>query len=226
MRTRTFHIRLKEWFPSEDPIATLLAKLCILREDYLLELSGMTQGDDDLIGESKPTYRGLEIELDGNSVGWRRMYFYRNSLRTLYEIRRETENVYDTPKLREALDKESPLFRETFEQLCNKMKIAADRVERIRHKLGGHVDSGAVKKALRDMPYDTKGLFQDGDIKGKKHYKFVGEIVLRMILPDVSENEMHEKLEGLLDETEQLIPVFSLIDYIVTIYIQDRKFDY
>lgn len=226
MRTRIFHIRLKEWFPPEDPIASLLAKLCILREDYLLELSGIVQGDDEFIGESKPTYRGLEVDLDANSVGWRRMYFYRNSLRTLFEIRKETENVYDTPKLREALDKESPRFRETFEQLCNKMKIAADRVERIRHNLGGHVASGAVTKALRDMPHDTKGLFQDGDIKGKKHYKFVGEIVLRMMLPGVPDNEMHEKLEELLDETQELVPVFSLIDYLLTIYILDRQLEY
>jgi hypothetical protein len=167
-----------------------------------------------------------KTNLDGNSVGWRRMYFYRNSLRTLFEIRKETENVYATPKLREALHKESPLFRDTFEQLSNKMKIAADRVERIRHKIGGHVDRGAVKKALRDMPHDTKGLFLDGEIRGKKHYKFVGEIVLRMMLPDVPENEMHEKLEELLDETEQLLPVFSLIDSVVTIYIRDRNFDY
>jgi hypothetical protein len=221
MRTHTFHIRLKEWFPSEDPIATLLAKLCILREDYLLELSGMIQGND-IIGESKPTYSGLEVDLDENSVGWRRMYFYRNSLRTLFEIRKETENVFDTPKLREALGKESPRFRETFEELCNKMKIAADRVERIRHNLGGHVDSGAVKKALRDMPHDIRGLFQDGDIKGKKHYKFVGDIVLRMMIPSVPENEMHEKLDGLLHETHQLVPVFTLIDDVVTIYILDR----
>jgi hypothetical protein len=221
MRTRISHIRIKEWFPSEDPIAIFLAKLCILREDYLLELSGIIQGNDS-IGESKPTYSGSEVDLDENSVGWRKMYFYRNSLRTLFEIREEIERVYNNSTIREALAKESPRFRDTFGQLRNKMKIAAERVKRIRHNLGGHVASGAIKKALRDMPHDTRGLFQDGDIKGKKRYKFVGDIVLRAMLPDVPENEMTEKLEELLDETQPLVPVFALIDDVVAIYLLDR----
>ena len=211
--------------PAEDPIATLLAKLCILREDYLLELSGMIHGGDD-IGESKLAYLGPDLHLDDNSVSWRRMYFYRNCLRTLYEIRKETESVDERPNLRAALDRESPQFKETFATLSNKMKIAAERVERIRHNVGGHVDSGAVKKALRDMPADTRGLFQDADLQGKKHYQFVGEIVLRMMLPNVPDNEMHENLETLLDETDELLPVFSLVDFLVTIFVKDRKLEY
>lgn len=221
MRTIISHIRIKEWFPPEDPIAIHLATLCVLREDYLLELSGMIHGDE-TIGASQPTYGGPEVGIDENSVSWRRVYFYRNSLRTLFEIRSELESAYGKPKFREALSTESSTFREAYDQLFSTMKIAAERVERIRHKLGGHVDSGAIKKALRDMPHETRGLFQDGDIQGKRRYKFVGEIVLRVMLPDVPEGELHDKLEALLDETEQLIPAFRLIDSVLGIYIQDR----
>lgn len=43
--TRTVHIPVRQWFPPDDPIAILVVKLCILREDYLLELAGMIEGE-------------------------------------------------------------------------------------------------------------------------------------------------------------------------------------
>lgn len=221
MRTTSFHIRIKEWFPSEDPISVLLATLCILREDYLLELTGMIQGHDAL-PESKETNNGANIDLDENSIAWRRMYFYRNSLRTLYEIRKTVESAYEKPQVREALEKESSRFRDAYSELCSQMKVAADRVERIRHNLGGHISSGAIGKSLRELSHDTRGLFQDGDMKGKKRYKFVGEIVLRAMLPDTSDQQMYDKAEQLFDETEKLLSVFSLIDDVVSMYILDR----
>ena len=52
----------------------MMAMLCILRGDLLLELYGMTNE---------------HIErLDDNDSGYRRTYFWRNSLRTLEEIKK------------------------------------------------------------------------------------------------------------------------------------------
>lgn len=44
-RSHIRHITLSRWFPANDPLATLVARLCILREDYLLELQGLIKKD-------------------------------------------------------------------------------------------------------------------------------------------------------------------------------------
>jgi hypothetical protein len=67
-------IKLRKWFPPQDTVATMVAMLCILREDLLLELYGITN-------EHIP-------RLDDNDSGYRRTYFWRNSLRTLTEIKK------------------------------------------------------------------------------------------------------------------------------------------
>jgi hypothetical protein len=120
MRSNIFHIRIKEWFPADDPVAVVLAKLCVLREDYLLELAGIVMSDQPF-GTCKPTYSALDVDFDENSSGWRRMYFYRNSLRTLYEIRQEIDDVYRDAKLKKALEKESKSFRDALAVLSEKM---------------------------------------------------------------------------------------------------------
>ena len=93
----------------------------------------------------------------------------------------------------------------------------------MRNNLGGHVSRGEIEKILRDIPDDTRALFQDGEVSGKKRYKFVGDIVIRMFLPGVPENEQLAKLDELLKETAQLIPFFGMIDAVMAVYIQDRK---
>jgi hypothetical protein len=34
-------IKLRKWFPADDPLAVPVARLCILREDFLLEMRGV-----------------------------------------------------------------------------------------------------------------------------------------------------------------------------------------
>jgi hypothetical protein len=223
MRTSTFQIPIKQWFPPEDPIAILIVKLCILREDYLLELAGLSHGKE-LFPEFAPgNKKTLEAILDENSVGWRRVYFYRNALRTLFEIRTEIESFYKDSKLKAALAREPKRFRDTLKQLRGEMRTAEKTVERIRHTLGGHVSRGGIKKTLRDMSDDMRGFLQAGQIRGKIRYKFVAEIVLRMMLPDVQEHELLDKLDELLKKTSQLIPVFGTIDDVISLYVGDRK---
>ena len=35
-------VRLRKWFPPNDPVATAEAMLCILREDFLIEMYGFS----------------------------------------------------------------------------------------------------------------------------------------------------------------------------------------
>src|SRR5258708_35192649 len=65
-------VRLGKWFPPGDPLAASVARLSILREDFMLELRGI--------------YANSIAALDTHSDAWRRMYFFRSSVRTLWEI--------------------------------------------------------------------------------------------------------------------------------------------
>src|SRR5262244_755652 len=69
------HVRivvLRKWFPPHDPLAAKMARICILREDLLLEMQGVYTEDI--------------RELDGLSPQYRRMYFLRNLMRSQMEL--------------------------------------------------------------------------------------------------------------------------------------------
>ena len=34
-------VKLRKWFPPHDPLASKIARLCILREDLMLEMQGI-----------------------------------------------------------------------------------------------------------------------------------------------------------------------------------------
>src|SRR5258708_40079019 len=74
MRYHIRPVRLNKYFPPNDELALRIAQLCILSEDHLLELRGITI---DSAGE-----------LDGKFEEWRSLYFFRKSARSINEIRR------------------------------------------------------------------------------------------------------------------------------------------
>jgi hypothetical protein len=65
-------VRLRRWFSPDDPLAAPVARLCILREDFAIEIQGV--------------YREEIGKLDSHSAMWRKIYFFRNLVRTLMEI--------------------------------------------------------------------------------------------------------------------------------------------
>jgi hypothetical protein len=91
-RSRIQHICLPHFFSPEDPIAVTVARLCILREDLFLEGQAIRQ---------------LSLgPLDSNGEEWRRLYFWRNSFRTLENIRSALHALSCKPEFRRALSKE------------------------------------------------------------------------------------------------------------------------
>jgi hypothetical protein len=72
--------KLTKWFPPNDPLAAKIARLCILREDFLLEMKGV--------------FTQRFQELDGTSEEWRRLYFIRNLIRTLREIESGMQRLF------------------------------------------------------------------------------------------------------------------------------------
>lgn len=61
-------IKLRRWFPPNDRFAATVARLCILREDFALEMWGL--------------YAAHIKRLDGHSAIWRQLYFWRNLVKT------------------------------------------------------------------------------------------------------------------------------------------------
>jgi len=56
-----------------------MAQLCVLREDLYLELEGLSEDEID--------------SLDHNGDNYRSTYFFRNSTRTLFEIRKAVQSL-------------------------------------------------------------------------------------------------------------------------------------
>src|SRR5713101_6196986 len=123
--------------------------LCILREDLLLELLG-------IVSDGLP-------KLDDNSTGYRRTYFWRNSLRTLEEIRNVLNKLNAESDFRGVLSEESPEVQEAFRQAMKTLNKASDAFLReLRNKIGGHLDMPLIQQTLDDMHPRREGLFQAG----------------------------------------------------------------
>lgn len=221
MRTRTYTVSVSRWFPADDPIAIAVAKLCVLREDYFLELRGLVlPGAGHFEGGHEE--RGIP-GLDDNSATWRRLYFFRNSIRTLNEIRNLVDRMHVNSLDKEALARESESLIEGFKELKRQLKEETELVKELRDSVGGHVLHADVKKVLEGMNRELSGFFQDGEIRGTIRYKFTSELVLAMMLEKVAPENEQEKLETLVFKTSGLIKIIGTMDKIIRAYIISRK---
>lgn len=216
MRTRSHLILFREWFPPNDPIATSIARLCILREDYWLELQGVMKH-----GTSIHEYSGFP-ELDENSSEWRSIYFYRNSNRTLAEIKNVVDALFSVKERKEALLKESSQLVDGFKKLQLQMTEAAGLIKQLRNDLGGHVQHAAVQKTLDDMSADSGGFLQRGEFLTNTHYKFTSELMLAMMCPGVSEKDLIPALHNMLSQTAPMMNIIGTIDEVVGCFIEAR----
>jgi hypothetical protein len=66
------NIKLFKWFPKENELAAYMARLCVLREDFFLELSCANEDNIPL--------------MDGNGIEWRKMYSFRALCKTIMEV--------------------------------------------------------------------------------------------------------------------------------------------
>ena len=201
-------IKLCKWFPPDDPLAASIARLCILREDFMLETRGVVD---------------IPIEqLDKHSAKWRKIYFLRRLVQSLVEIRSVVETLRCQAEFKELLSKQTQEEQQEFQQLSKEMNASRDLTKELRNKLGGHVSHGSVKKALEGMQPGREGLIEVGDSVERIHYKFASELVLEIMLQGVSETQRMERFESDLSKIGNLIPVLPLIDKIFRWYAVDR----
>ncbi len=167
-RIHISHIRLHHYFPPNDSLAATVARLCILREDFITEAMGAAS-------VSIP-------DLDGISPQWRRLYFLRNSIRTVHEIRRAVHALRSNKEFKRALSECGTKgdFEKSYKELITEEKYIRDLRNRIA---GGHVLESAVQEGLNKMDPTAKGLIQVGELTKDIRFKFVYNLALATMFP-------------------------------------------
>jgi hypothetical protein len=135
---------LRRWFPPEDRFAACVARMTILREDFAIEMMGL--------------YEDQIPPLDGNTEGYRKVYFWRNMLRTLSEIKSVVFMLSSLTEFRAALEKQPPERAKQFRELYREFEEKHELVKSLRNDVGGHVRYEKVAEALNGMPTDKWGF--------------------------------------------------------------------
>jgi len=188
----------------------MVAMLCVLREDLLLELRGITN-------------KYIE-RLDDNGSGYRRSYFWRNSLRTLEEIQKVLTRLSFQGRFADAMAQEPEDVRTAFSQLRAELDTAhKEFLKDLRDTLSGHLDEKTIQIALDNMDPQHEAFFQAGEIVGKTHYKFAADLLWATLLHNIPENQHQEKAEWLLRRTSRLSQAVKAIDDVVVCYMRDRR---
>src|ERR1700681_1036478 len=134
-------IKVRKWFPADDPFAAHVARLCILREDFAIEMSGIHAS-------------GIK-KLDGNDVVWRKFYFWRRLVGTLDEIRSALRTLQQLPDFQLIVNEQTREWRRWFDSSINELEKDRELIKTTRNSLGGHVLHSAVQTALHSMPGDN-----------------------------------------------------------------------
>ncbi len=210
-KSRLQFIRLRAIFPPEDSLAVTIARLCILREDLLLEVQAIRQ---ETLGV-----------LDSNGPEWRRLYFWRNSFRTLESVRSALHVLSSNREFQKALKKEPREIQKGFDRLTKALrKVSADFLKGLRDDLGGHVLESRVKEALERMDSWQMGLIEvSNGVLGKQHYRFTSELVLQMMLPAKSIDRPERELKRRSRKISILMWAVLAIDEIFNGYVNSRE---
>jgi len=211
-RSRTQHICLPHFFPADDPVAVTVARLCILREDLLLEGQAIRES--------------ALFSLDSNGPEWRRLYFWRNSFRTLENVRSAIHTLSREREFVDALSNEPVDIQKGFQKLKKGLsKVSDEFLKGLRNDIGGHVQQKAVAEALKRMESDQRGLLQislTGRV-GDQHYKFASELVLQMMLPTKPVKNPDRELKRRSRKVAIMMWAVLIIDEIFNTYVNSRR---
>ena len=208
-RTHIRTVKLRKWFPPQDRFAACMARLCILREDLFLEMMGI--------------YQQRIARLDEHSVIWRKMFFWRSLVKTMWEIRKTIETLNTIPEFKKVLKTQPQGWQKKFAAMVKLLDKHQTIVEATRNSLGGHVLFREVEKALDGMSYDTFSYIEVGETEKRTHYKFANELVLEMLLSGVDEGKRLAEIERHFRSVAELLPVFTLTGILLTIYADTRR---
>jgi len=208
--SRTRVVTLNKWFPPNDRLAAKIARLCILREDFLLEMNGI--------------YTDKIKELDGLSEEWRRLYFVRNLIRTLREIEGGIQRLLSDPEFKALLARQKPERQKEFEDHTKAMAQGIAVVNEVRNDICGHVREAVVQETLDELAgSDVFGFLEIGPTMQRTYFKFAGELVVQILVRGVPEADKHRVFMEKLKKIADLFHAFALIERALDIYMEGRN---
>jgi len=202
------HVVIQRWFPANDPVATNVARLCILKEDLKLEYRGW-------LGQKIP-------ELDMNQIPWRKLYFLRSIFKTMMEIHSAVHSLKMNQEFREALRQQPKPLQNAFDELNRITTAAHPLIKGYRNSLGGHVKEQSVSIALSKVSKDRTGFLEVDVAKKQFHFNFASELCMAILFDQYPEEQQREKAKEIIGELKKALP-FKAIDAIVTAYVDSRK---
>lgn len=209
-KTSFYNFRITQLFPPKDEYAATLARLCILWEDFITEASG---GAAEIIQE-----------IDGHSSQWRRLYFLRQSIGTVHEIRKALHTLRSHTEFREALSKQDQAEQTRFEESYAKLVKHEMAIKTLRNNVaGGHVLQKAVREGLDKASPELYGMLQRGEYYKDIRFKFAHGLVLATMFPDHASKDAEEELDrfiGLLEEATS--SALWLIEFAFSLYVKGR----
>jgi hypothetical protein len=205
---RTREIKLTEWFPRNDALATQIARLCVLKEYYMLEMRGLTS--DDL------------RELDSHSDAWRRLYFLFNSVRTLWEIQGAITVICGNAEFKRIRASRGAKEDAELTKLVSKLNAAIPSLRAVRDSLGGHISQQALQTALNAMDSSRTGELEIGETVADTHYKFSRQLVHEVMLTGIPAEQRPGEYKKYIEMLSGLLPVIESLETIVIWYAQHR----
>jgi hypothetical protein len=161
-------------------------------------------------------------DLDGHSEEWRRIYFLRASVRTLWEIQGCLTTIRMNREFKRMLAKRTQQERRELKEICSKLNSASDVTRTIRDALGGHVLHSAVEKALNNLAYDHWGILEVGPSIKDTYFKMAGELVAEIFTDGVPELQKVPKIETDIRTISELLPVVQRLEQVLLIYVESR----
>ncbi len=202
-------VRVSKWFPPGDPLGAKVARLCILREDFLIETQGI--------------YTERIRELDEHSEQFRRIYFLRRLTLTLNELLGAMTRLLCDTQFKALLATQPDDVRAQFSNVGRRIAEGQPITREIRDAICAHVLESAVQAALQRMDPEAFGFFEVAPIAVKTHMKFADEIVAEILLSGVSPEDRANITASKFAKIADMFFLFTLIDKIVLMYGKDGR---
>jgi hypothetical protein len=200
---------LTKWFPPGDALAAKIARLCILREDFLLEMTGI--------------YAEEIKELESHSPHWRQVYFFRNLIRTLRDMEAGIQRLLSDPEFKSLLSGRTKEIQDEFSNHAAAMNKGIGVLKEIRNEVGGHVLESAVQETLDKLAgSDVFGFLEIGPTQQETYFKFAGELVIQILVRGVPEVDKQKAFMQKAINIGALVRAFALVERALDIYMESR----
>jgi hypothetical protein len=162
-------------------------------------------------------------QLDAQSAQWRRLYFFRNSIRTMMEIFRVVQGMQSNAEFGRILAGRPKAERLELEKLLKQINATHVLVKKLRNSIGGgHVQHGDVQAMLDDIGFGRWGFLEVGELVKDTRFKFAGELVAAIMVAGIPEADQVARMEADIKQISELLPVIVMMEKLLLMYAEAR----